>query len=201
MYRKIIKPISDILIALTALLILSPVLLIIVLLLTFANNGNPFFIQKRPGKDGRIFKILKFKTMTDKKDQNGELLPDSQRLTTVGRFVRKASIDEVPQLWNVLKGEMSLIGPRPFLPTYLPIYNDYQKKRHLVKPGITGWAQVNGRNTISWSQKFDYDVWYVHNLSFQLDLKILIRTIKKVMISEGINTENMATTEPFNGKN
>lgn len=139
--------------------------------------------------------------MTDEKDSNGNLLPDSKRLTAVGKFVRKTSIDEIPQLWNVLKGEMSIVGPRPLLPEYLDIYNGRQKKRHLVKPGITGWAQVNGRNAISWNQKFEYDVWYVEHISFQLDLKILLKTVKKVLVSEGINTANMATTEPFNGRN
>lgn len=201
MYRNFFKPLADIFISFTALLILSPLLLITILLLTLANKGKPFFIQKRPGKNGQIFKIVKFKTMTDEKDHNGKLLSDSQRLTAVGKFVRKTSIDEIPQLWNVLKGEMSLIGPRPLLPEYISLYDDHQMKRHLVKPGITGWAQVNGRNAISWKQKFDYDVWYVQNLSLQLDTKILIKTIKKVIISEGINTADMATTEPFNGKN
>lgn len=166
-----------------------------------ANNGKPFFFQNRPGEHGRIFKIVKFKTMTDEKDSDGKLLPDSKRLTAVGKFVRKTSIDEIPQLWNVLKGEMSIIGPRPLLPEYLGIYNSRQSKRHLVKPGITGWAQVNGRNAISWNQKFEYDVWYVEHISFKLDLKILLKTIKKVLVSEGINTANMATTEPFNGSN
>lgn len=201
MYKNYIKPFIDFLVALTVLLIISPLLLIITLLLAFANNGKPFFFQNRPGENGRIFRIVKFKTMTDEKDSNGNLLPDSKRLTAVGKFVRKTSIDEIPQLWNVLKGEMSIVGPRPLLPEYLDIYNGRQKKRHLVKPGITGWAQVNGRNAISWNQKFEYDVWYVEHISFQLDLKILLKTVKKVLVSEGINTANMATTEPFNGRN
>ena len=201
MYKTYIKPFLDFLVAFTALLIISPLLLMITLLLALANNGKPFFFQNRPGETGRIFRIVKFKTMTDEKDGNGNLLPDSKRLTAVGKFVRKTSIDEIPQLWNVLKGEMSIVGPRPLLPEYLRIYNERQNKRHLVRPGITGWAQVNGRNAISWNQKFEYDVWYVENISFKLDLKILLNTVKKVLVSEGINTANMATTEPFNGRN
>lgn len=201
MYKHFLKKLLDFFIAFTALLVLSPLLIPITVLLALANNGKPFFFQKRPGKNGRIFKIIKFKTMTDEKDENGDLLPDEKRLTAVGKFVRKTSIDEIPQLINVLKGNMSLIGPRPLLPQYLPLYSERQKKRHNVKPGITGWAQVNGRNAISWTKKFEYDVWYVENLSFGLDVKIIIKTIKKVLISEGINTANMATTEAFNGKN
>ena len=201
MYKNFFKPIIDFIIAFTALLFLSPVLITICLLLTLANKGKPFFLQDRPGKDQRIFKIVKFRTMTDERDANGNLLPDGERLTSIGKFVRKTSIDEIPQLINVLKNEMSLIGPRPLLPEYLPIYTPNQQKRHLVKPGITGWAQVNGRNAISWEQKFKYDVWYVENLSFMLDVKIFYRTVKKVLISEGINNKNMATTEPFNGNN
>jgi lipopolysaccharide/colanic/teichoic acid biosynthesis glycosyltransferase len=201
MYKHFLKNLLDFFIAFTALLVLSPLLIPITVLLALANNGKPFFFQKRPGKNGRIFNIIKFKTMTDEKDENGDLLPDEKRLTAVGKFVRKTSIDEIPQLINVLIGNMSLIGPRPLLPQYLPLYSEMQRKRHDVKPGITGWAQVNGRNAISWTKKFEYDVWYVENLSFELDLKIIIRTIKKVVISEGINTANMATTEAFNGKN
>jgi len=201
MYKRFFKQIIDFIIALTALVILSPLLLIVVILLFFANKGNPFFFQNRPGKDERIFKIVKFRTMTNKRDENGILLPDADRLTGIGKFVRKTSFDEIPQLINVLMGDMSLIGPRPLLPEYLPIFNERQKKRHSVRPGITGWAQVNGRNAISWNKKFEYDVWYVENLSFTLDMKILFKTIKKVIISEGINTQDMATTEPFNGNN
>ena len=201
MYQKFFKPIIDFFIAFMALLILSPLIVLVAILLTLATHENPFFLQKRPGKYGRIFKIVKFKTMTNQRDQGGNLLPDAERLTTIGKIIRKSSIDEVPQLWNVLVGDMSLIGPRPLLPQYLSIYNEHQQKRHLVKPGITGWAQVNGRNAISWSQKFDYDVWYVENVSALLDAKIILRTVRKVLISEGINSENMATTEPFNGKN
>ncbi|MGM1055638.1 MAG: sugar transferase [Bacteroidota bacterium] len=201
MYKSFFKFIIDFLIAFTALVVLSPILLIVVILLALANKGNPFFFQNRPGKDARIFKIVKFRTMTNERDEKGNLLPDADRLTGIGKFVRKASIDELPQLVNVLMGDMSLIGPRPLLPEYLPIFNERQKKRHSVRPGITGWAQVNGRNAISWNKKFEYDVWYVENLSFNLDMKILFKTIKKVLISEGINTQDMATTEPFNGNN
>ena len=201
MYKHFFKKILDFFIAFTALLVLSPLLIPITVLLALANNGKPFFFQKRPGKNGRIFNIIKFKTMTDEKDENGNLLPDEKRLTAVGKFVRKTSIDEIPQLINVLKGNMSLIGPRPLLPQYLPLYSERQRKRHDVKPGITGWAQVNGRNAISWTKKFEYDVWYVENLSFGLDVRIIFKTIKKVVVSEGINTANMATTEAFNGKN
>ena len=201
MYKRFFKQIIDFFIVFTALVILSHILLIVVILLGFANKGNPFFFQNRPGKDERIFKIIKFRTMTNERDENGILLPDADRLTGIGKFVRKTSIDEIPQLINVLMGDMSLIGPRPLLPEYLPIFNERQKKRHSVRPGITGWAQVNGRNAISWNKKFEYDVWYVENLSFTLDIKILFKTIKKVIISEGINTRDMATTEPFNGNN
>ena len=201
MYKRFFKQIIDFIIALTALVILSPILLIVVLLLGFANKGNPFFFQNRPGKGDRIFKIVKFRTMTNERDEHGILLPDAQRLTGIGKFIRKTSIDEIPQLINVLMGDMSLIGPRPLLPEYLLIFNERQKKRHSVRPGITGWAQVNGRNAISWNKKLEYDVWYVENLSFTLDIKILFKTIKKVIISEGINTQDMATTEPFNGNN
>lgn len=200
-YILFFKPFCDFIISLVALLILSPLLLIAIILLFLANKGNPFFVQKRPGKIGKIFKIVKFKTMTNEKDSNGILLPDSQRLTAIGKFIRKTSLDEIPQLWNVLIGDMSIIGPRPLLPQYLPIYTAHQYKRHDLKPGITGWAQVNGRNAISWTQKFEYDVWYVQNVSFLVDMEILFKTVQKVLVSEGINAENMATTEPFNGNN
>ncbi len=201
MYKRFFKQIIDFFIAFTALVVLSPILLIVVILLALANKGNPFFFQNRPGKDERIFKIVKFRTMTNKRDEHGILLPDTDRLTGIGKFIRKTSIDEIPQLINVLMGDMSLIGPRPLLPEYLLMFNERQKKRHTVRPGITGWAQVNGRNAISWNKKLEYDVWYVENLSFTLDIKILFKTIKKVIISEGINTRDMATTEPFNGNN
>jgi lipopolysaccharide/colanic/teichoic acid biosynthesis glycosyltransferase len=166
-----------------------------------ANNGSPFFFQNRPGKDGVVFKIVKFKTMNDKKDKNGNLCSDEIRLTKIGSFIRKTSLDELPQLINVLKGDMSLIGPRPLLTQYLHLYTDYQNRRHEVKPGITGLAQVNGRNAISWGEKFDYDVLYVDTISFILDLKIIFLTIKKVILKEGINSDNAATIEPFNGNN
>ncbi|MCB7480605.1 sugar transferase [Christiangramia sediminis] len=201
MYSKIIKPVSDFIVSLIGLIILSPLLILITILLSLANKGKPFFFQNRPGKFGKNFKIVKFKTMTDAVDKDGEPLSDELRLTTIGKFVRKTSIDEIPQLFNVLKGDMSIIGPRPLLPQYLKLYSKRQGRRHEVRPGITGWAQVNGRNAISWTQKFEYDIWYVENISFGLDLKILFKTIKKVLISEGINTQNMATTEPFNGNN
>ena len=201
MYKFFFKQIIDFFIAFTALVLLSPLLLIVFILLALANKGNPFFFQNRPGKDERIFKIVKFRTMTNERDEKGMLLPDADRLTGIGKFVRKTSIDELPQLINILMGDMSLIGPRPLLPEYLPIFNERQKKRHSVRPGITGWAQVNGRNAISWTKKLEYDVWYVENLSFTQDMNILFKTIKKVLISEGINTRDMATTEPFNGNN
>jgi lipopolysaccharide/colanic/teichoic acid biosynthesis glycosyltransferase len=200
MYKSIIKPILDFILALLGFLILSPLFVIITICLFFANQGKPFFIQKRPGKNGKIFSIVKFKTMNDKKDQNGKLLNDAERLTKVGNFVRKTSLDEIPQLLNVIKGDMSLIGPRPLLTHYLHLYNDFQNRRHEVKPGITGWAQVNGRNAISWDKKFEYDVWYVDNISFWLDCKIILKTIQKVIQSEGINAANAATIEPFNGE-
>jgi lipopolysaccharide/colanic/teichoic acid biosynthesis glycosyltransferase len=186
----------DFSIALIALIFLSPVFIFVFLVLTVTNQGKPFFFQKRPGKNEKIFSIIKFKTMNDKKDSQGELLPFDQRVTKLGAFIRKYSLDEIPQLFNVLKGDMSLIGPRPLLLQYLPLYNESQKQRHLLKPGITGWAQVNGRNTISWEQKFNLDIWYVHNISFLLDVKILILTLKKVIIKEGVNSQadlNMST--------
>ena len=173
--------------------------MIVLLLLLFNNNGKPFFFQKRPGKDEIIFNVIKFKTMNDRKDNDGMLLSDAQRLTSLGEFIRKTSLDEIPQLFNVLKGEMSLIGPRPLLPEYVSLYNEEQQKRHLVKPGITGWAQINGRNAISWEQKFEYDVWYVKRVSFLLDFKIFFKTFLKVFRTEGINTVNQATTTKFKG--
>ena len=179
--------------------VLSPLFIIVTILLTVANSGRPFFLQPRPGKNGRIFRVIKYKTMNDRKDVNGELLPDAVRLTPVGKWVREKSLDEVPQLLNVLKGDMSIIGPRPLLVEYLPLYSDVQKHRHDVRPGITGWAQVNGRNAISWQQKFEYDVWYVNNVTFALDLKILLMTFKNVAKSEGISSETSATMEKFRG--
>ena len=180
-------------------IVLSPIFLAVSILLFFAHGGKPFFVQLRPGKNQKIFKIIKFKTMSDKKDENGILLSDSDRLTKIGSFVRKTSLDEIPQLINVIKGDMSLIGPRPLLPQYLPLYSEFQNQRHLAKPGITGWAQVNGRNAIDWHKKFELDVWYVHNISFLLDLKIVFLTLKKICISEGVNTTDGLTAEPFAG--
>jgi len=199
MYRLVIKPLIDLCIALAALLLISPVLLSIMLLLLFFNQGKPFFLQRRPGKDGRIFTIIKFKTMNDKKDYLGNLLPDNQRLTKVGSFVRKTSIDELPQLLNVLKGDMSLVGPRPLLLEYLHLYDDFQRKRHNVKPGITGWAQVNGRNAIGWDRKFELDVWYAENVSFILDMRIVLKTIVKVLQRKGISASVLINMEPFKG--
>ena len=200
MYR-LFKRLVDFLAAFIGILILSPLLLFLSIGLSLANSGSPFFFQKRPGKKEKIFSIIKFKTMNDKKDANGKLLPDQDRLTKIGKIIRKTSLDELPQLFNVLIGNMSLVGPRPLLPQYLPLYSDKQKKRHLVRPGITGWAQINGRNAISWQQKFILDVWYVENQSFFIDLKIIILTLKKVFKSEGINTKGVATTTPFTGNN
>ncbi len=199
MYRRIFKPFVDFFIALISLIILSPLFLLVAVLLTLANKGNPFFFQQRPGRNEKIFKIVKFRTMTNTRDKNGRLLPDAERLTKIGKLVRKTSLDEIPQLINVIKGEMSLIGPRPLLPEYLPLYNDWQKKRHEVRPGITGWAQVNGRNSLDWNKKFEMDVWYVNNVNFPLDLKILFKTIEKVIKSEGINSAGQVTTENFKG--
>ena len=193
---------TDFIIALCVLAVIWPILAVIALWLHFANKGaGTFFLQERPGKNGKIFKVIKFKTMTDERDASGDLLPDEQRLTKVGKFVRSTSIDELPQLINVLKGDMALIGPRPLLPQYLPLYNKVQARRHEVRPGITGWAQCHGRNAISWTKKFELDVWYVDHCSFLLDLKIIFLTIKKVLVREGISSETSATMEPFTGNN
>jgi undecaprenyl phosphate N,N'-diacetylbacillosamine 1-phosphate transferase len=199
MYKNLLKRFLDLIIATVAFLLLLPVFLIVTVGLFLANQGKPFFFQRRPGRDGQIFSIIKFKTMNDLKDAQGNLLPDEKRLTAIGSFVRKTSLDEIPQLLNVIKGDMSLIGPRPLLVEYLPLYNEEQKRRHKVRPGITGWAQVNGRNAISWDEKFNYDIWYVDNLSFSLDLKILYLTVLKVFKSEGINSNTSATMERFTG--
>lgn len=202
MYKCFFKRLIDFLIVLTALLVLWPFLLIIYLWLSIANKGaGAIFYQERPGLHGKIFKVMKFKSMTDERDSEGNLLPDAQRLTPVGKFVRSTSIDELPQLLNVLKGDMALIGPRPLLPQYLPLYNKEQARRHEVRPGITGWAQCNGRNAISWTKKFEYDVWYVDHCSFLLDLKIIFLTVKKVLIREGISQQGEATMEFFTGNN
>lgn len=198
-YKDIVKPLSDRVIALLLLLLLLPVWLLLTVLLALVNGGRPFFFQPRPGLHGKIFSVIKFKTMTDKRDRNGNLLPDHDRLTPLGKLVRKTSLDEIPQLLNVLKGDMSLIGPRPLLVEYLPLYNEEQQKRHAVRPGITGWAQVNGRNAISWERKFEYDVWYADHVSFELDMKIAWLTIQKVLRSEGISQQGQATAEKFTG--
>ena len=200
MYQHFFKRIIDFLIALLSLLILSPLFFILIIILHFANKGaGMFFIQDRPGKNEKIFKVFKFKTMNDEKDRLGNLLPDCDRLTKIGKFIRSSSFDEIPQLINVLRGDMSLIGPRPLLVQYLPLYSNDQARRHSVRPGITGWAQVNGRNAISWHQKFEYDVWYVDHVSFVLDLNIIYLTIKKVFIREGISSESSVTMEAFKG--
>ena len=202
MYCHYFKRIFDFFIAICALLMLSPFILTFIIILHFANKGaGVFFTQNRTGKDARIFKAIKFKTMTDERDAEGNLLPDEARLTKVGRIVRSLSIDELPQLFNVLKGDMALIGPRPLLPKYLPLYSKEQFRRHEVRPGITGWAQVNGRNNISWQRKFELDVWYVDHLSFTLDARIFFLTIRKVFMREDIAKDGMATTEAFNGHN
>ena len=200
MYKSYIKRIIDLFLAGIGLLIISPVFLLLWLLLAVANRGaGAFFTQPRPGRDEKIFRVVKFKTMTDERDAEGNLLPDAQRLTKIGKFVRSTSLDEIPQLLNVIKGDMSLIGPRPLLVQYLPLYNEKQKRRHEVRPGITGWAQVNGRNAISWEEKFELDVWYVENVSFILDIKILLKTIYNVFKREGISSDTSATMEAFRG--
>ena len=201
MYILFIKRLIDIIIALVTLLLLSPVIIIVIILLLIANNGKPFFFQGRIGKNEKPFKVIKFKSMNDKKDAEGKLLPDNTRLTPVGAFVRKTSLDELPQLINVLKGDMSLMGPRPLLPKYLPLYSEEQRKRHWVTPGITGWAQVNGRNSISWTEKFKLDVYYQQNISFWLDAKILFLTVLKVLKREGVNQTDERPMLPFNGHN
>ncbi len=199
MYKNLLKRILDFLIAISAFIMALPIFILVAISLAIANQGKVFFFQARPGKNGKIFRIIKFKTMNDLKDADGKLLPDEVRLTAAGKFVRKTSLDEIPQLLNVIKGDMSLIGPRPLLVEYLPLYNELQKRRHEVRPGITGWAQVNGRNAISWEQKFEYDVWYVDNISFLLDMKIILLTIKKVFKSEGISQQGHATMPFFEG--
>lgn len=201
MYKHFFKRFLDFTISLVGFIVISPIFIVVTIFLIFANQGKPFFFQYRPGKNEKIFKIIKFKTMNDKKDANGNLLPDKDRLTKIGSFVRKTSLDEIPQLLNVIKGDMSLIGPRPLLVSYLALYNEKQKQRHNVRPGITGWAQVNGRNAISWQEKFELDVWYVDNISLVLDVKIVYLTLIKVLKREGISAENSATIEMFIGNN
>jgi len=201
MYRVFFKRLLDFILSLIGFIILLPIFLCIALFLMIANDGKPFFLQRRPGKNGRIFRVIKFKTMNDRKDPQGKLLPDSERLTSIGAFVRKTSLDEIPQLINVIKGDMSLIGPRPLLEEYLPLYDSTQMRRHEVRPGITGWAQVNGRNAISWEQKFNLDVWYVDHMTLLLDIRILFLTVLKVFKSEGINSNTSVTMEKFTGNN
>lgn len=202
MYKNCFKRMIDCCLAMVAIVVLSPVMAAVAVLLAVANKGaGVVFTQTRPGKNGRLFKVMKFKTMTDERDEDGNLLPDAQRLTKTGKFIRSTSLDELPQLFNVLKGDMALIGPRPLLPQYLPLYSKEQARRHDVRPGITGWAQVHGRNAISWKKKFELDVWYVDHCSFWLDLKIILLTVKKVIIREGITQEGQATAEFFNGNN
>lgn len=201
-YRDHLKRWIDVVLAFTALLLLSPIIIVSYILLSIVNGkAGVFFFQQRPGKNGNLFRIIKFKTMNDRRDANGMLLPDAERLTHVGRLVRSTSIDELPQLWNVLRGDMSLIGPRPLLPQYMPLYNVEQARRHEVRPGITGWAQCHGRNAISWTEKFKLDVWYVDNVSLWVDIKIIFITLKKVFAQEGINETGQATMEAFNGTN
>lgn len=199
MYKKYIKRILDFTLSLIALVVLSPVLLVLTVLGAVKMKGNPFFTQQRPGRDGKIFKLVKFRSMTCEKDRDGNLLPDEQRLTGYGKLLRSTSLDELPELLNILAGQMSIVGPRPLLVQYLPLYNEEQRHRHDVRPGLTGWAQVNGRNSITWEDKFRYDVWYVRNISFWLDVKILFLTVKKVFCREGISAEDSATMEDFMG--
>lgn len=199
LYRDFLKYLFDFCVSIILFLFLSPFFLLITLLLLLVNNGEPFFFQNRPGKHCKVFKVIKFKTMNDRRNARGELLPDAERITPIGKFIRKTSLDEISQLLNVIKGDMSLIGPRPLLTEYLHLYNIEQNRRHEIRPGITGWAQVNGRNTISWEKKFEYDVWYVENMSFILDMKILWMTIINVFKSEGISAEGQATMEKFKG--
>jgi lipopolysaccharide/colanic/teichoic acid biosynthesis glycosyltransferase len=201
MYKLLIKPFLDFNFSLFALIILSPFLLFLIIFLSIENKGNPFFCQIRPGKNGKIFKLVKFRTMVDKSDSEGILLPDNQRITRIGRLMRSASIDELPQLVNILSFKMSFIGPRPLLKEYLPLYNTQQARRQEVRPGITGWAQVNGRNAISWNERFKLDVWYIDNLTFLLDLKIFFKTIFKVINRQGINSSEQFTMKAFNGNN
>jgi undecaprenyl phosphate N,N'-diacetylbacillosamine 1-phosphate transferase len=201
MYKAYFKSVIDIFLSLLIIVILSPLFVFVTILLIIGLRETPYFLQDRPGKNGRIFKLVKFKTMVSIKDENGELLSDAERITRLGRMLRKLSLDELPQLLNVTKGEMSLVGPRPLLVEYLKLYSKEQFRRHSVKPGITGWAQVNGRNNITWLKKFEYDVWYVDNISFSLDLKIFLKTIRKVALKSDVNKESLATTDAFNGHN
>lgn len=198
-YCKYFKRPLDICIALLAIGFFSPFFVLLTIILFVANRGNPFFVQERPGKDGKVFRMIKFKTLNDEKSESGELLPDAQRLLRIGKLIRASSLDELPQLFNILHGEMSIVGPRPLLVKYLPYYNEFQSRRHMVKPGITGWAQVNGRNKLTWDQKFAYDVFYVENVSLLFDIKILLLTVRKVILREGVNQEGEVTAEAFKG--
>lgn len=200
-YELVVKPTLDFFVAFFALALTLPIQVLLYILLSISNRGNAFFRQERAGRNARAFKIIKFKTMSDKRNSEGILLPDENRLTIVGAFIRKTSLDELPQLFNVLAGKMSIVGPRPLPLEYLPIYSIEQKKRHQVKPGITGWAQINGRNSISWKQKFEYDIWYVNNISFWTDFRIILLTVIKVFRAEGISGKGVATAEKFNGNN
>ena len=201
MYKFFFKRLIDFILSLIGFVVLLPIFLLLTILLIIANKGTPFFFQKRPGKNEKIFSVIKFKTMNDKKDKTGKLLPDADRITLVGKFIRSSSLDEIPQLLNVIKGDMSLIGPRPLLVSYLEVYNDKHKKRHDIRPGITGWAQVNGRNAIEWQQKFDLDIYYLENMNFYLDLKIILITLKRVFKREGINFESTQKNKYFTGYN
>jgi len=199
LYKKFFKRLIDILVSSSALILLSPIFLLLIIIIKIKLGSPVFFSQKRPGKNGKIFKMYKFRSMTDEKDQNGNLLPDNERLPEFGQKLRATSLDELPELWNILKGDMSVIGPRPLLPSYLPLYNAFQKRRHEVKPGLTGWAQVNGRNNLDWPERFKLDVEYVDNMSLMADIKILIQTIEKVIKKDGISSEKSVTMEPFRG--
>ena len=199
LYAKYIKRYLDVFVSLMGLIVLSPIFLLLIIIGAVEMKGNPFFMQQRPGKDEKIFNLIKFRTMTNKKDKDGKLLPDEQRLTAYGKFLRSTSLDELPELWNILKGDLSLIGPRPLLVKYLPLYNSFQRHRHDVRPGLTGYAQVHGRNQISWEKKFEMDVWYVQHITFLGDLKILLDTVAVVFKREGISSETSATMEEFKG--
>ena len=199
MYKNLFKPILDVVAAIVLMIMMSPVFIIILLILLVVNKGKPFFFQSRPGKERKPFTIIKFRTMNDSRDQQGNLLPDSQRMSAIGKWIRSTSLDELPQLINVIKGDMSFVGPRPLLMEYLPLYNDYQDQRHEVKPGITGWAQVNGRNAITWKEKFDYDIYYIRRISFILDCTIILKTIIKVFNRSDINRSGEITMNRFKG--
>ena len=201
MYAKYMKRILDFIISLCAMIVLSPLLLVLIILGTIFMRGNPFFVQKRPGKDEKIFKLIKFRTMDNRKDKDGKMLPDEVRLNGYGKFLRSTSLDELPELFNIIKGDMAIVGPRPLLVQYLPLYNDKQKRRHEVLPGLTGWAQVNGRNSISWTERFELDIEYVDNIAFKKDIQIIIMTVRSVFLQKGISSETSATMEDFNGMN